>query len=59
MQISRERKITVVLTVAEIVAALKAAFPNDIVIQSLIERPTLSGSAGGITLVSSRPADGV
>jgi hypothetical protein len=59
MQISRERKITVTLTVAEIVAALKAAFPDHIVIQSLIDRPTMTGSASGITLVSSRPSDGV
>jgi hypothetical protein len=59
MQISRECKITVVLTVAEIVAALKAAFPAHIVIQSLIDRPTMTASSGGITLVSSRPSDGV
>jgi hypothetical protein len=59
MQISRERKITVTLLVAEIVEALKAAFPDHIVIQSLIDRPILTGSSGGITLVSSRPSDGV
>jgi hypothetical protein len=59
MQISRERKITVVLTVAEIVAALKAAFPDHIVIQSLIDRPTMTVGPSSVTLVSSRPTDGV